>query len=354
MKKDRRGHGSFDPAAFKEVREIVNSAQKDNEDAYQKALNNLVPEQANDSTKIKNVNPFPDQAKDSAKIKNIDPIPERANHSTKIKNVDLLSDQANDSAKIKNTLTESDVKGILMGPRYSNLKEQEKIHDLIHSQPRCKKHLEKKDEQFENALDIEPSELVSLCQDAIKQGILDPEVSQARRPINSSGYTWRKESSRFRDFEYRYQADPDLSRSNRTITPNSCHIGIARFEDIGDGTIWVRIEVSEAGQRHPQCYVSEALESDPASRLAFKLRYQPSSGPEVTRFGHRGGFQAIYAANTLVDILVDGKSYQEIAKTPRRYIFLGDVIECPDELQRFRKGGYTDGCDLTGKKDSAE
>lgn len=72
----------------------------------------------------------------------------------------------------------------------------------------------------------------------------------------------------------------------------------------------------------------------------------------MTRFGHRSGFLAIYAGNTFVDILIEKKSYQEIAKTPRRYIFLGKLKECPDELKRFREGGYTDGCDLTGKEDS--
>lgn len=116
----------------------------------------------------------------------------------------------------------------------------------------------------------------------------------------------------------------------------------------------MKIEVSEPGQRHPECYASEAPESDPVSRLAFKLRYQPSSGPEVTRYSHRGGFRAIYAGNTLIDILIDRKLYEEIAKTPRRYIFLGKIIECPDELKRFREGGYTDGSELTGNSDLVE
>ncbi|KAJ5171853.1 hypothetical protein N7492_004446 [Penicillium capsulatum] len=253
-----------------------------------------------------------------------------------------------DSATIENTSVESKEKEILMGTNYSTLKEQEKIRDLISLQP------ENDNEESGKALDIKPSELISLGQDAIDQGILDPRVSKAQRVINSSGYIWRKESLRFRNFEYRYQADPDRSRTNRTIALNRCHIDIDQFEDIGDGTIWVQIEISEPGQRHLQCYALEATKSDPASRLAFKLRYQPSSGPEVIRFGHRGGVQAIYAGNTFVDILIEKKSYEQIAKTPRRYIFLGKLKECPNGLMRFREGGYTDGCDLRGKKDSVE
>ena len=171
--------------------------------------------------------------------------------------------------------------------------------------------------------------------------------------MNLSSYLWRKQSSRVWNFEFCYQAHPDQSRPSRTITINR-PISIYQFEDIGDGTIWVQIEVSERGQRHPQCYVPEAPDSDPVGRLAFKFRYQPSFGPEVTRYGHRGGFLSIYAGNTLVDILAEEKPYEQIAKTPRRYIFLGNVMECPDEVKKFRKGGYTDGCDFTGKADSVE
>ncbi|KAJ5179717.1 hypothetical protein N7492_002927 [Penicillium capsulatum] len=346
VKKNRSDHGSFNPIAFQKVRRIVSSAQRDHENTYQKGLSDLPPEEVQESRQAKD-DLLPHDVQDSAKVKNSLEVQE----ARQVKD-NLLPHEFQDSAKVKNSLDESEVRQILTGTGSSTLKEQ--VRDLIHSQPEQDGDLKTDDEESEAPLDIELSELAPLCEDAMDQGILNPKISEARRFKNSSGYTWRKERVRFRNFEYRYQAQPDISRSGRTITLNRCHISIHQFEDIGDGTIWVRIEVSEPGQRHPHCYAPKALDSDPASRLAFRLRYQPSSGPEVVRFGDRSGFQAIYAGNTFLDILLEGKSYEEIAKIPRRYIFLGNLKECPDELKRFCPGAYTDGCDLTGEEDGSE
>ncbi|KAJ6189777.1 hypothetical protein N7519_004685 [Penicillium mononematosum] len=134
--------------------------------------------------------------------------------------------------------------------------------------------------------------------------------------------------------------DPDQTKS-RSINVNYCHLGFKKDEDVGDGTVWVKIEVNPPGQRHGKCYATDALHSDPASRLAFRVRYKNSRGEQQERYAHARGRKPLYAANTLVDILVDDTPNETIAKTSRRYLYFTSESKFPEELKRFLGGGYT-------------
>lgn len=75
------------------------------------------------------------------------------------------------------------MKNILMGTDQATLKDQERIRNVLHLQSEAADHPEDDNQESGNALNVEISELVSLGQDAMDQGILDPRVCQARRSM---------------------------------------------------------------------------------------------------------------------------------------------------------------------------
>lgn len=159
-------------------------------------------------------------------------------------------------------------------------------------------------------------ELEPLCKRAVDLGLLDLKLSKARRDRpNYKGHQWRQEVGKFDNKEYSYQMGPENTRS-RSINVNYCRIGFQKNEDVGDGTVSVKIEVNPPGQQHGKCYVTGALDSDPASRPAFRVRYKSSGREQQERYAHAQGRKSLYAANTLVDILVDNKPNEMITKTP--------------------------------------
>ncbi|QKX64287.1 uncharacterized protein TRUGW13939_11460 [Talaromyces rugulosus] len=196
-------------------------------------------------------------------------------------------------------------------------------------------------QEVDDQLDVHIPDAAALCRDAIDQGFLSTE--HPKRLARGKGQIWKKEIDKYENKEYRYQANPDPNVT-RAIAVNSCYIFFRKGEDIGDGTIYVRIEIKPHGERHPNCYVPQALDTDPASRLGFLLRYTPSSGPERQRFAVTGNSsRSLYAANTFVNLMADGMYYEEIAKFPRRYIYLNKESAHGPELARFVDGGYTEG-----------
>ncbi|KGO50967.1 hypothetical protein PEX1_083610 [Penicillium expansum] len=185
-------------------------------------------------------------------------------------------------------------------------------------------------------------ELEPLCKRAVDLGLLDLKLSKARRDRpNYKGHQWRQEVGKFDNKEYSYQMGPENTRS-RSINVNYCRIGFQKNEDVGDGTVSVKIEVNPPGQQHGKCYATGALDSDPASRPAFRVRYKSSRREQQERYAHAQGRKSLYAANTLVDILVDNKPNEMITKTPRRYLYFNSESKFPEELKRFVGGAYTE------------
>ncbi|KAK1143145.1 hypothetical protein N8T08_007031 [Aspergillus melleus] len=150
---------------------------------------------------------------------------------------------------------------------------------------------------------------------------------------------WRKEAAVFRDKEYPYTVC--LGSSKRTVNPYYCSIAFPPDMDIGDGSVWVKIEICPLGQRHPEVYAKFATNEDPASRLAFRVRYKVSEGTEHQFYGDTTSSTLVYRANTLVDILANNIPDEIIAKTPRRYLYFRKE-SCPPGLERFGGGNYTE------------
>jgi hypothetical protein len=195
--------------------------------------------------------------------------------------------------------------------------------------------------EHDSALDINLDDLMPLCSEAVDLGILELNKPKRQNRPKRQGRVWKNQVDVFRDREYLYIADTNTN-SPRTISVNYCPIDFAIGEDIGDGTVFVKIEIYPLGERHPECYATLATDADPSSRLGFRLRFKPSNGPEIHRYATHGGIKSVWRANAHADILL-GKSIEEIACLPRRYIYFWGESRIPKGLERFLNGGYTDG-----------
>jgi hypothetical protein len=184
-------------------------------------------------------------------------------------------------------------------------------------------HSSQETESIENSdtQDISLADLFLISREAIALRI-------PNRPKRTITRGWRKDSQRnawkdedaFREQEYLYVVNSNPPKGNlRLIRVNYCPISFGPGDDLGNGQVFVKIEISPPGERHPHCYATQASDIDPAKRLAFRLRYQPSSGPELQRYATDGSLKSVWKANTHVDMLL-GKPLEEIACTPRRFV----------------------------------
>lgn len=295
-----KAHERFDPEGFQQVTEIVQESIAERERAYATALEKQPPKESS-------------QADPSPEICSLHDVtnPATAEVMENIQNIIALEQDVQPAHPSHTTSSEQ---GLLADPL------------ALPSQP-----------EESHILDLEP-----FYKESIDLGLLSLEVPKARRDRPGfKGHVWRQEVGKFHDKEYRY-AIKNPRAKNRAININYCHVSFAEGEDIGDGLIRVQIQIVPPGQRHENCYAAGASDSDPASRLAFRLRYVDSQGTQQERFAHAGGERNACAANTLVDILVDDKPYEVIAKSPRRYLYFTGESKISPELKRFIGGGYTD------------
>jgi hypothetical protein len=293
-----RCHELFDVDAYQKVQAIVDRSTNKKEEEYTQRLESL----AQQSSLVHPPNPSSNSSEEEASL------------------VDLLT-----GTRPPDPITLNKVRSVI-------LRQQSSEHPSLTEEDRL----------LDSRLDVDVVDIIPLCKEAIDLGILEPNISWRRQKDRPKVHNWRDEAGIFHGKEYEYHSNPDQSRS-RSIYVNYCLIVLPKGKDIGNGTIWVTIEIEPPGKKHPQCYATAASDQDPANRLAFKLRYQPSHGPEVQEYGHRHTLTSTCTANTFVDILSHNKPNEEIARTPRRYLYFGKESHVPLGLERFRGGAFTEG-----------
>ncbi len=112
--------------------------------------------------------------------------------------------------------------------------------------------------------------------------------------------------------------------------------------DIQNDRVYIKVEISKPGCRHADCYATSAMDEDPASRLAFRVRYVTSAGKEDVFYAKNDKVTNVFRANSFVDILVDQKSDLDIAETPRRYLYSTRPTKyLHEKLVKFVRGNYT-------------
>ncbi|KUL81547.1 hypothetical protein ZTR_10065 [Talaromyces verruculosus] len=107
------------------------------------------------------------------------------------------------------------------------------------------------------------------------------------------------------------------------------------------GKAMVKFELAEG--RHEKVWALEALATDPGRRLAIRVTLSYQDGKTLSFYPQTDSEDAPYKANTVMDWL-DGDGDEVSAHRPRRYIFIQkQMTGVPEHLQKFVKGGYTDG-----------
>ncbi|KAH7193467.1 uncharacterized protein B0J16DRAFT_317130 [Fusarium flagelliforme] len=157
------------------------------------------------------------------------------------------------------------------------------------------------------------------------------EAGKKKRGIGSIAYTPRKSGRISGLYE-------------RRISVGRCIIPFQPDLEVKENAVSIWIEIHPPGERHPSFYATSARYEDPANRLAFGVVYTDlSSGQEVDEYAFRPTYSAVCRANTLVDILWDGKSDEDIMQIPRRYLEVTALkAKAKPYLETFVKGGYTD------------
>lgn len=199
-------------------------------------------------------------------------------------------------------------------------------------------HAIRERESIENSdmQDISLADLIPISREAISLGILNQprcKVTTGWRK-NSARNSWKDEDS-FCEKEYTYRVLPKPPKGKkRLIRVNYCPVNFELSDDLGDGNVFVKFEICPQGERHPHCYATKSTDVDPAARLGMRLRYQPSSGPEVQKYVTDASSNSVWKANTHVEKLFR-VPVKEIACTPRRFLSKSDT---PDGKPCYTKG----------------
>ncbi|KAB8210838.1 hypothetical protein BDV34DRAFT_220017 [Aspergillus parasiticus] len=223
------------------------------------------------------------------------------------------------------------------------------------------KHQKETIESYEHSFEARVEDLTPLINQAITDGFLDPNIDllknlaeslgvrTSRKGILRQGQTtgkvgcsrkiWRNEREVFQNKEYKYIVPLGMTYE-RSISLNYCPIKFPSGMDVGDGTIYVKIEICPFGQRHPEVYATSATDEDPACRLAFHVRFTDSTGSEVKYYERNTNTSPLFRANTFVDILANDVPDEQIARTPRRYLHFKKG-KSPAGLEGFEGGSYT-------------
>ncbi|KAJ9324384.1 hypothetical protein DTO027B5_4235 [Paecilomyces variotii] len=112
---------------------------------------------------------------------------------------------------------------------------------------------------------------------------------------------------------------------------------ILEFAKLG-GRFVVTMDISPPGIRNPNVYVATALDSDPASRVAFNVTATSNSGERISIYPQstKRNKKVIMKVNTLFDYL-QGLSLGEVIATPRRFVAIqkSEIALRDTRLSRF-------------------
>jgi len=74
---------------------------------------------------------------------------------------------------------------------------------------------------------------------------------------------------------------------------------------------------SEVGQRHVRVYATQARDSDPANRLAFRVMGKRANGKSFNLYLSRSTESAVEKANAFIDRILEGINEDELKYRPR-------------------------------------
>lgn len=161
-------------------------------------------------------------------------------------------------------------------------------------------------------------------------GFLEPNVaSKLSRPTTRPGkqqYKWVSGSQVKADWEAKHKADgylvvaPDREHNlGKVVT--LCYMTLAFPKDMEfDEHLTLYPEFSAPGERNPDLYATQALNSDPAMRLAIRAQGILKNKEEFDMYLQRDTLAAVEAANSFADRVLEGIDTVDLDRRPRRHV----------------------------------
>ena len=90
-----------------------------------------------------------------------------------------------------------------------------------------------------------------------------------------------------------------------------------------DSPVTIQLVLADGDERHPHCYAVQALDEDPAKRLAFRCTYQSMQGSQEQTWLAIRTEKAVYRINTLVDT-INNIPTSIVRYTSRRHCYVAN------------------------------
>ncbi|KAL3475238.1 hypothetical protein BJX99DRAFT_271176 [Aspergillus californicus] len=317
-----KAHQPFDPDAIQNIKRLVDKRVEEREEKYAANLTNVLREPLY-SCETQMPKPSTTQGKEDS--------PELFEDQAASTTDSFSAMSKNDSERVANVSS-------LLAQRQAEVFSAEAVDS---------------EGSAEDDLESPVEDLAKVIDSALRRGILEGSSNRRKVPrraaLRKSGGAgqsrlghacsdWSKELEKLPYKEYHYKVTCGVSYP-RLIRVKSCPITFPADMDVGTGDVFVKVELSPPGEYHPECYATEALDSDPANRLALRVRFKNTADTEVTYYEKNPNRGPLYRTNAFVDIL-HGVSQDVIAETERRYLSY-PTGRAPPGLERFENGNYT-------------
>lgn len=144
------------------------------------------------------------------------------------------------------------------------------------------------------------------------------------------------------DMVYEYE----LKTTHDTPNIKLCYVQItlrASLMNLRPGPIVIEIKLAGEGKTHENVFAEDALETDPARRIAFQISGTSWDGQPISYYPSVGGDSTVFRVNALADKILNGDKNLSIARRPRRFVYLEarSKEQLPLDLRHLHQGGYT-------------
>lgn len=163
---------------------------------------------------------------------------------------------------------------------------------------------------------------------------------QSKRSGPGTTHNWWEEGLVYQDKKYRRIVPSRKAGQRRKVYIWYCDIPFPNTMDLGNNIVEIGIDICAIGETHASLFATNSRAEDPARRLGFNVTGVDKSGNRFLYQPDQSGEKAVAKANTLVDVLVNGTSLNELAARPRRYLFFKKG-KAPAGLEEFEGGKYT-------------
>ena len=178
---------------------------------------------------------------------------------------------------------------------------------------------------------------------AARRGVSRKNMTSRQKSRNFTK-CWDSEVGIFEQKEYPYEVPQGAHYQSCRFHVCYCPVDFTMVKDLSSENriAFVQIEIRPKEMQHPNMYATSALDTDPACRLAFLIKYTNKDGAGNQFYATNRNRAPLYRANSAVDILADRVAKSVVAKTARRYLAISKAAASDDPtLSQFIKGAYT-------------